>query len=102
MYVIKKMNVAQYSLLSAIISALFGTFPAIISFGWSMVIRIFCREGYYSSFDFFGSFVFFVVPIISFIFGYIYGAIFCSIYNYLAEHDHGLEIDIEMLPEVKQ
>jgi hypothetical protein len=104
MYVVKKINIKRFARLLGIISALFATVPTVFGIGFLLVQIIFLSHGYFSIFSIFSLLPvlwLIVLPLLSYLFGCIYGSIFGYIYNHLAGRGYGLEIDIEMLPEIK-
>lgn len=95
MYVIKKVNISGLAKLSGVVSALIGLIPAFFS---SIAIVFSIMAGaYWSIFSLAPLFFAIVIPLIAGVAGYVWGLLAGFIYNKLAEHGYGLEIEIEMI-----
>ena len=101
MYVIKKINIKRFARFFGIFSALFSTIPAIFGLGSLFFALIFSGARYLGIFSFMPLLVLIIMPLFSYLLGCIFGSLFGYIYNALAERGYGIEIDIEMVQEVK-
>ena len=97
MYVIKRVRILKFAKLMGLFSLLVGLIPGLITLIPALLRMV--SGGFYRSYVTELIVVGLAIPLISGIVGFVYGLIVTAIYNRLAEFGHGIELEIEKLPD---
>jgi len=99
MYEIKKIQVSSMAKLCGLASAFAGLIPTAL---YLLIFFVFKGGFRYAGYDFFGLIFIIVIPLISALIGYVYGAVVAAIYNLIVPYVGGIRMEIELIEENKQ
>lgn len=98
MYEIKKIQVSSMAKLCGLASAFGGLIPMAF---YLLFYLLLSGDFQHSSYDLFGLIFIIVIPLITALVGYIYGAVVAFIYNLIVPYVGGVRMEIELIEENK-
>lgn len=96
MYEIKKIQVSSMAKLCGLASAFGGLIPMAF---YLLFFFLFSGDFQHSSYDLSGLIFIIVIPLITALIGYIYGAAVAFIYNLIVPYVGGIRMEIELIEE---